>query len=43
MRVFTCGCTVEWRLDKIKFTECSLHSDKGAANTKLLDKITLSV
>ncbi len=28
-RVFECGCTVEWRLDKIKFTDCIAHSENG--------------
>jgi hypothetical protein len=28
-RVFTCGCTVEWRLDMIKFTDCLAHSEEG--------------
>jgi len=28
-RVFECGCTIEWRLDKIEFTHCIAHSDKG--------------
>jgi hypothetical protein len=27
--VFAGECTVEWRLDKIRFTDCIVHSDKG--------------
>lgn len=44
-RVFTCGCMVEWRLDKIKFTECAVHSNKEAAEVeaKAIDRITISV
>ena len=38
-RVFDCGCTVEWRLDKIKFTDCIAHSDKGE-EVSAVDKVT---
>jgi hypothetical protein len=37
-RVFECGCTVEWRLDKIKFTDCIAHSDKGE-EVSAVDKV----
>ena len=37
-RVFDCGCTVEWRLDKIKFTDCITHSDKGE-EVSAVDKV----
>ena len=37
-RVFDCGCTVEWRLDKIKFTDCIAHSDKGE-EVSAVDKV----
>ena len=36
-RVFECGCTVEWRLDKIKFTDCIAHSAKREVST--VDKV----
>ena len=41
-RVFACGCTVEWRLDKIKFTDCAAHSDKGR-QVRAVDKVTITV
>jgi len=37
-RVFECGCTVEWRLDKIKFNNCIAHSDKGE-EVSAVDKV----
>ena len=40
-RVFECGCRVEWHLDKIMFTDCSAHSDKGV-EVKAVDKISLA-
>ena len=42
MRVFVCGCTVEWRLDKIKFTDCAAHSDKGR-QVRAVGKVTITV
>jgi len=43
MRVFSCGCAVEWRLDRIKFTECEMHSDKGEVlEATAVDKITIT-
>jgi hypothetical protein len=41
-RVFECGCTVEWHLDKIKFTDCAAHSDKGV-EVRAVDKVTITV
>ena len=45
-RVFTCGCTVEWHLDKFKFTDCTTHSDKGTAavvvKTSAKDTLTIT-
>ncbi|MDQ3888625.1 MAG: hypothetical protein M3251_05060 [Thermoproteota archaeon] len=41
-RVFACGCTVEWRLDKIKFTDCIVHSDKGEG-IEAADRVTITV
>ena len=37
-RVFECGCTVEWRFDKIKFNDCIAHSDKGE-EVSAVDKV----
>jgi len=37
-RVFECGCTVEWSLDKIKFTDCIAHLDKGE-EVSAIDKV----
>ena len=41
-RVFECGCTVQWHLDKIKFTDCAAHSDKGV-EVRAVDKVTITV
>jgi predicted transcriptional regulator len=41
-RVFECGCTVEWCLDKIKFTDCIAHSDKGE-KVSAVDKVSAYV
>jgi hypothetical protein len=43
-RIFTCGCIVEWHLDKIRFIECNAHSDKGpaAAEVRVADEIAIS-
>lgn len=41
-RVFPCGCTVEWHLDKIKFTDCRAHSDEGL-ELRALDNVTITV
>jgi len=40
-RVFECGCTVEWHLDKIEFTDCIAHSDKGE-KVSAVDMITIT-
>ena len=43
-RVFPCGCTVEWRLDKIMFTDCTAHCDGAAAiEVKAVGKTTVTV
>ncbi|MDQ3872284.1 MAG: hypothetical protein M3258_01565 [Thermoproteota archaeon] len=28
MRAFSCGCIVEWHLDRIKFTNCERHLEQ---------------
>jgi hypothetical protein len=33
---------VEWHLDKIKFTDCNAHSEKGV-EVRALDIVTLTV
>jgi hypothetical protein len=40
-RVFECACKVEWHLDKIKFADCSAHSDKGV-EVRAADRIPLT-
>jgi hypothetical protein len=34
-RVFTCGCTVQWRLEMIKFTDCLANSEERILKPQL--------